>query len=189
MFNDGELFRVSTATARCTATNYRAGQRGFTTFGMGYATDQGGPSETLFVAAGNAVEGTSGPGLGKIAAGAGQLALTEVGAFLPRLTRAELTGTGDGRLFAFYASGASGSAVAQVDKSNAHVVAQTELPGIDLGQAWAFAFWGGDFWLFTAPGSETQVTQYHLRDGRSEVVGTLPALVVGAGVSTCAPQQ
>ena len=51
LFNDGELFRVSTATAACISTPFARGQSGFATlFGMGFASDTNGPQETLFVA-------------------------------------------------------------------------------------------------------------------------------------------
>ena len=50
VFNDGRLYRVSTATAACVSTSFRVGQQGFSTFGMGFATDQAGPTERLFIA-------------------------------------------------------------------------------------------------------------------------------------------
>ncbi|MCA9590689.1 MAG: hypothetical protein KC657_35560, partial [Myxococcales bacterium] len=54
--------------------------------------------------------------------------------------------------------------------------------------AFAFAHWGGDFWLFTAPQGKSQVTRLKYDDGTVETVKTDVGFeVVGAGVSTCAP--
>jgi hypothetical protein len=65
------------------------------------------------------------------------------------------------------------------------------LPGVDLGGAWAFAFWGGDFYLFTAPGgngTSSLVTRYRPSDGSVTQVAMAPGVtIVGAGVSPCAP--
>ena len=101
----------------------------------------------------------------------------------------ELTGTGDGRLYGFYDNG-FGARLVQLDKKTGQYLSETSLPGVSKGSAWAFAFWGGDFWFFTAPASASTVTRYQPATKKIDVVGTLPAeLIVGAGVSTCAPEQ
>jgi hypothetical protein len=56
--------------------------------------------------------------------------------------------------------------------------------------AWAFAFWGGDYWIFLAKGTETNTSVYQIDGGNGNIKSTTPApgrLIVGAGVSTCAP--
>jgi hypothetical protein len=53
------------------------------------------------------------------------------------------------------------------------------------GSALAFAYWGGDFYIFTSDGGSTTVTRYDPGDGDVQVVATLSRTVVGAGVSTC----
>ena len=178
---NGALFRVSTSTAACIATPYRPGQGGIDTFGMGFASNTNGAAETLFVASDNNV-----PTLGAIAIPNFNLSL--IGSFNPPLIRAELTGTGDGRLFGFYQK-PTGSAIAQIDKSNGNVIAESPLPTVDQGTHWAFGFWGGDFYTFTGPGGVTQVTRFRPSDGSVVVVGQLADEIVGAGVSTCAPSQ
>ena len=55
------------------------------------------------------------------------------------------------------------------------------------GSNFAFAFWGGDFWLFVGPGTSTDVFQYAPSTGMTTKVETESFEVVGAGVSTCAP--
>ena len=56
--------------------------------------------------------------------------------------------------------------------------------------AYAFAHWGGHFWVFLQKNAETNTTVYQI-DGMTGVISTTtPATgrtIVGAGVSTCAP--
>ncbi len=185
LFNDLHIYRVSTATAACVATPFKANQLGFSTFGMGFSTNMAGPTETLFVAA----DDTASSRLGSIDTTSFNLSV--VGGFHPVVSRAELTGTGDGRLFAFYTDPSSNmnSLVGEIDKSTAAVIAADRIP-VDQSNGYAFGFWGGDFYLFTgsttAPGSI--VTRFRPADKTTVVVGAYPALIVGAGVSTCAPQ-
>jgi hypothetical protein len=178
LYSDGELFHVSTRTARCTPTAFAPTM--FTTFGMGFVGNPNGASDTLFISPSTAsVLGTVNLQTFKVGV---------VGSFL--LPSAELTGTGDGRLFAFYSTGSgSSSAVAQVDPSTAAIVANSNLTRLPQGSGWAFGFWGGDFYLFTAPTSSSQVTRFRPSDGSQTLVATLPSTIVGAGVSTCAPQM
>jgi hypothetical protein len=66
----------------------------------------------------------------------------------------------------------------------------SDLPGVDIAGGWAFAFWGGDFYTFTAPGDTSTVVQrFRPSDGTVVQVASLSLVVVGAGVSTCAPQM
>jgi hypothetical protein len=186
VFDDGGLYRVSTKTGACTATSFTRRIDGFNRFGMGFATDLGGPSETLFVAS------SGDPGGDALASiDVKDFSLKPIDPFVPSLARAELTGTGDGRLFAFYTPSTGGDAhVAQIDKTNAHVLDDVPLPGVQQGRGWAFAFWGGDFWLFTDPKSEgaSTVTRYRPGDHTIKNVAKYKTLIVGAGVSTCAPE-
>jgi len=67
------------------------------------------------------------------------------------------------------------------------------LPGVETPQAWAFTFWGEDFYLYTAPsalaGRTTNVTRYRPSDGSIDTgyMRDIGFRIVGAGVSTCAP--
>jgi len=199
LYQDGELFRVSTATARCQATSFRSGQSSFAiNFGMGFSHDNTGTGETLFVASGNSA--TTTPALATI--DPRTFALRTVGDLQPAILNAELSGTGAGDLFAFFATrgaapcdnmnpnvNCTDSAIGQLDKATGRVVAQSVLRGNAQGTAWAFAFWGGDFYTFTAPGSGTIVNRFNPADGSIVTVATRSDQIVGAGVSTCAPAQ
>jgi hypothetical protein len=190
-FTDNLLYRVSTATGACIGTPFQSNQSGFTAFGMGYATNAAGPTESLFVAGTGDTGSATSRGLGRI--DTTSFLLTKVGNFVPDIRRAELTGTGDGRLFAFYTKGVTNgppSFIGEINTLDARVVAETPLPTVDQGQGWAFAFWGGDFYMFTGPATGgSDVTRYRPFDGTVNAVGTLPSRIVGAGVSTCAPSQ
>jgi hypothetical protein len=102
--------------------------------------------------------------------------------------RAEMTGTGDGKLFAAFKG--SPYVVAEIDKPTANVLSlapQTQINYPPNGSNFAFAFWGGDFWLFVGPGSSTDVFQYDPTKGTTIKVSSEAFEIVGAGVSTCAP--
>src|SRR4029078_13118422 len=77
------------------------------------------------------------------------LQITVVGTYDLLTGGADATGTGDSRLFGFFRS--NPVTIAEVDKSNAKILG-TAHPGVQIGSAWAFAFWGGSFWLFTKNG-------------------------------------
>lgn len=105
----------------------------------------------------------------------------------------ELTGTGDSRLFAFATVAADQSILVQLDKSDGTEVESIPLDGLDITNAFAFAFWGGDVYFFTetTPGAATsKVTRldYDENDGGGLTVVNPDAgiHIAGAGVSTCA---
>jgi hypothetical protein len=200
LFESGNLYRVSTRTAVCVPTKFVPGQGFAPQFGMGFSAnaiaDGGGGGdggETLYIA--------SDPGWGTNMPGASMLGAIDVTAytatgvapFSPIIREPELTGTGAGNLYAFWApTDTSDTAIVEIDKATAAVTTLTTLPGIYFGAGWAFAFWGGDFYTFTAPtGSQSIVTRYRPSDGSIVNVATTQQglVVVGAGVSTCAPQM
>ncbi len=184
VFSNGDLFQISTANAACKPTTYVANQLGWSTFGSGYSTGADG-GDQLFVIEVDFNQ----PSLGLGTIDTTSFKLSKVGSFQPDLTpECELTGTGDGRLFALCLSTSAGSTLAQIDPATAKIIGEDQLQTGGSQEALAFAFWGGDFWIFTAPGSQTNVTRYDPVAKTETVVTTLNAQIVGAGVSTCAPQ-
>ncbi|MDI1480176.1 hypothetical protein [Polyangium sp. y55x31] len=179
LFSDGRIYHVDVKTAACAATSYLAGQQGFTTFGMGFvANAPGSAEETLYVA------DYDGKGLARI--DTQSLALSFVGPWDKLTGAAELTGTGDARIFGFF--NYSPIIIAEIDKNSGKILSQAPQPSVSIGSGWAFAFWGGDFWLFTSPTGDSQIQQYRPSTGTTTVVKTgLGTNIVGAGVSTCAP--
>ncbi|MEA2752499.1 MAG: hypothetical protein QOI41_6642 [Myxococcales bacterium] len=188
LYSDGNLFRVSTATGACAPTPFAVSQGGFTTFGMGFASDFGGAAERLYISQ-NVTDMNAPNGLGFIDTNTFQLSF--LGLFGIDIPRSELTGTGDGRLFAYWpaANGQPGSHISELNKATGSVLAQTDLAFGSSNDAFAFAFWGGDFWIFTgAQLSPTDVSRFRPADGTTTTPTTHPSTIVGAGVSTCAPQ-
>jgi hypothetical protein len=191
-YADGSLWKVSTQKPGCIDTGFKPNQQGVGMFGMGFASKSPGSNdETLFIC------DLSGGGLGYI--DLSTMTLQRFGAFTGAIAgrNAELTGTGDARLFGFFAGsplGDAGSAsVAQLDANTVAATQQWSLPTIDTGSDWAFSFWGGDFYLYTADKYDandpyTTVTRYRPSDGSLTVLDTqLGFRIVGAGSSTCAP--
>lgn len=179
LFEDGRIFHVDVKTAACSTTAYPANQQGFLTFGMGFVSNTIGSSdETLYVA------DYTGKGLGKI--DTKTLTLSTVGPWDKLAGAAELTGTGDARVYGFFNE--VPIIIAEINKSNGNILSQAPQPSVTIGSGWAFAFWGGDFWLFTSPSGDSQIDRYRPADGTTVTVKTgLGTNIVGAGVSTCAP--
>lgn len=177
---------MSTATGACTATSFAVGQDGFQTFGMGFASDFGGAAERLYISDNNFDMTLR--GLGFIDTTTFKVSF--LGPYGADIQRSELTGTGDGRLFAFWPDNVSGngSHLTELNKASGGVLAQTNLPVGDVNDAFAFAFWGGDFWIFTGTGGPSDVNRFRPTDGTTTTPTAHPSTIVGAGVSTCAPQ-
>lgn len=196
LYTSGEIFHVQTSNAQCTATTFAPQQMGgeWALFGMGFVTDTaGGMTERLFIGGGDP---TATPGgLFGVVDGStlavqtlGNLPAT--GEFSP-----EFTGTGAAELFGFY-PGSSTAFVQGIDKTNGAALGpQMSIPG-GLGgtvSAWAFAQWGGKFYIFVTTtdiittNSTVRVIDRATGSYEGAVLQNLPYTIVGAGVSTCAP--
>jgi hypothetical protein len=162
---------------------------GFDQVGMGFSSDAvGGTAETLYV------DGIGGGGLAKV--DMATKTLVPIGAFGndTSLTgqSAELTGTGDAKLYGYFTTHPY-VRVAQVDKSTGNILSDKVLTGVAPPSDWAFSFWGGDFYLYAAPGmngtGNSSVIHYNPTTGLVEpaYVADVGFQIIGAGVSTCAP--
>lgn len=191
LFDNGELFRVSTLTASCKATSFKPGQDGFNSkFGMGFSANTSDPGETLYVAGTDVVTANAISSFGTI--DPKTFHLTMIGPASQYIGNPELTGTGDARLYGFGPTTPL-SHFAEIDKPTAKVVNDV-LIDLDLSfaAAWAFAFWGGDFYFFTAqqPGGSSVVHRYTPgQTTKPPQVADIGLTIVGAGVSTCAPSE
>lgn len=180
LFSDGKMYQVSTKDASCKATSFAVGQSGFATFGMSFARD--GAGETLYVADYN------GKGIAKI--DTTTLKLSFIGSYGTTAGSGELTARGE-QLFGFFNStGGLPTRVAMIEKMTGKLGTVRNLTGVTIGSGWAFAHWGGTFWLFHAPSSSSQVTEYDFEKMTTKTAKTgLGFVIVGAGVSTCAPTE
>jgi hypothetical protein len=160
---------------------------GFEQVGMGFATDGvGGTAETLYLSS------ISGQGLGKV----DMSTKTVVQVGNPPMGSemgGELTGTGDARLFQLLVDPMR---VDELDKSNGATLSNDTLAGFPnpfTPVAYAFSFWGGDFYVYSAPGDNTtyhsSVIHYSPATNTVDMmyVADVGFTISGAGASTCAP--
>ena len=183
-YQSGELFKLSVGNAKCTATTYKPNQLGWNDFGMGYTADNDG-GERLYVAE-SQLGGITSKGLGTI--DTQTMTLKFIAPFSKSILATELTGTADGRLFGYSADPNSGSHIYEIDKTNGKILSDAKLSVGGVNYGWAFAFWGGDFWVFTSPGGPSTVTKWDPIAKQESNVTTLSSTIVGAGVSICVPQ-
>jgi len=200
-FHDGSIVRMNTtAPLACTPTSFKPAQLGFTNdLGMGFSTNAAGStSETLYVSDNGGPEGDctqSTPSAGCMGLGLAKLdtsswTLTQVGAYTSPAAgyNAELTGTGDAKLYGFFTT--TPSSYGPIDKSSGHTdaPAPTVLSSVSVGRGgYAFSFWGGDFYFYIAPRGNTVPQHLSTKTGMVTPGDMLSFVVVGAGVSTCAP--
>lgn len=184
LFSSGEIFWVSTQTTECSQTIWRPGTEGFELFGMAFVSDRAGSSaETLFVSGGNAENFAQ----ARLAAIDDEsLVITARGNMPPAENGAELTGDANGDLYAYWPGFVSG--VARLNKDAATIDQFWNLPPSEPS-AWAFAHWGGKFYIFISTrDGRSQVLRLDPETGLVEVVvAETGRRIVGAGVSTCAP--
>src|SRR5262249_27386085 len=143
-YEDGKLYKVSTTDASCTATTFASNQLGFLKFGMAFATkDANSTAETLFIS-GAASQANQGKGFGTI--DLNTMKMTMIAQPPANLNvSADLTGTGDGRLYGFFAT--NPMTLAQIDALKGSTSAEQPLNGVSTNvNGFAFSFWGGDFW-------------------------------------------
>lgn len=186
----GAMYKVDTLNEmKCIDTGHKPGTLDFTLFGMAYVEHpKDNRCEQLYMHSLESEKLEEGPNVGKLGTlDPETMKVSMVGRI--NYSGGELTGTADGRLFAF--SGEPGRLV-EYDPKTAKVIKTTPLGSLELTNAFAFAFWGGDFYFFTEtiPGiGNSKVTKLDYKgDGSLQVVESrTPLRVVGAGVSICAP--
>jgi hypothetical protein len=186
--SEGNLFRVDIKNAlACTKTTFVPSQSGLTLFGMGFVTNSvGGTEDTLYVAGGADYTSSNSATLATV--GFPDLTLQPLRAVSGW---PELTGNANAELWGFYPD-ATAPKVARIDKQTAVEDPIYQLPSLaGTPASWAFAFWGGDFWIFLANGTLDPKTAVHRVKGTDGTLTTVIAntgrRIVGAGVSTCAP--
>ena len=184
LYNSGELFKVAIAGLTCTKTTW-ASQSGLRVFGMGFSTDvAGGETETLYIGGGLSQTQSS---FTLASLDLATMTATTIGM---QTQLPEMTGTGNAELWGFMPD-ATNARVVKFDKATGAAVTtfmEPTLAGTMSG--YAFAHWGGDFWVFLIKTGEAS-TNVHQIDGMTGAIKTTTPTtartIVGAGVSTCAP--
>jgi len=183
LFRSGVLVNVRLDTLQCTEVILNSMPSQLPSvfqFGMAFAADDSPAHESLFLIQDSLyrVDRTTRD-------------MTRVGpTSLPG--RAELTGTDDGQLYGY---ATSNGVIAHLDKSTAGSIESYRTSVVGQSE-FAFAQWGGDFWLFSGERSQpsgrtvANVTRFSPVTGESkEVLSDTGIHIVGAGSSTCAPSK
>jgi hypothetical protein len=165
---------------------------------MGFSGQVGLGTETLYMSD-TSIASITGGGLGFASLDVTSLEITPIANFDGGFAGlgAELTGSGDGRLFGFFPEALS---LARIDPATAHILASNVAPvGTPTSGSgefdFAVSFWGGLFFLYTAykgnaAAPTTDVTAYDPATRESMLVASQIGFnVVGAGSSTCLPTQ
>jgi hypothetical protein len=189
VYTSGELFRINVINASCQATDWVPRFSSFETFGMGYALDDDGLGESLYVTDYDLNGDDDSDGLARL--DTTTFELQELGPFSSNPGRvAELTSADDGELYGYFLNRDTGGTLVRIDKQTAEILEETRLPPPSSpGSALAFAYWNGDFYIFTTSGAGTDVTRYRPATGEVGIIATLAETVVGAGVTTCDPDD
>ncbi|MEO8706162.1 MAG: hypothetical protein ABI867_39395 [Kofleriaceae bacterium] len=186
LFDTGKLHRVSILDAHCAPGGWLPEPNPARMFGMGFVSPKGLAVDSLYVAAADETH---------------MLAQLDVTTEPPRWTsigpiaetgknNAELSGTSAGELFGYFPE--AGGFVQQIDRTTGKVIGKRwRIPatGKVEADAYAFAHWGGVFYVFVTVNGNSAVHAIHRKTGKYELLREhLPLPIVGAGVSTCAPQ-
>lgn len=181
-YHSGAVYRVSIIDGKCMQARIPEGAPA--EFGMGFVTD--GPkatTEKLFVAAYDDVA------FAELDVSQKRPRWKPIGTFASA-KNPELTGTGGGQLYGFFPEGGDDGFVQEIDRATGKLVGKRLRVGAPRGElgAWAFAHWGGKFYVFVTIDNNSMVYELDGKTGTSRrVLEDLPSRIVGAGVSTCAP--
>jgi hypothetical protein len=194
LYTSGELFSVDLSNAACTPTTFPPQQGNqWLLFQQAFSTDSaGGTAETEYVGGGSV---NAGPGelFGSLDPDTLLISnlgnLPQDGTFAP-----ELAGLADSTLFGFYA-GTSSAFVQQIDKASGAALGTKLAISGGLGSslsAWAFAHWGGRFYLFITTDDgvtvDSTVRTIDRVNGQVQVLlQNLPYRFTTANTATCAP--
>jgi hypothetical protein len=154
---------------------------------MGFVTDEpGGKTEKLYIAANDYTRRLS-----YIDTSTDVPTAHSVGAIGASERHPELTGTSEAKLYGFWPVTGAPSFVQEINKATGAVVGTKWELGdpLEFVGAYAFAHWGGVFYVFVSSVDST-VRAIDRKTGRYKMVmDSIPWRIVGAGVSTCAPER
>ena len=197
LYTNGQLFQVSITTAACTAANNTVGAGTMSLFGMGFVSDTaGGDTEKLYLAGGNTNPATSPRKLAYDDTHGNVLTPTVVGNIAATADYSpELTGTNEAKLYGFFPNLTAIPYVQEIDKTTGAatgMVWNVGTTGLGSVTDWAFAQWGGVFYVFVTTGSgNTRNSSVRSIDRATSTykveLQNLTNFIDGAGVSTCAP--
>jgi len=190
IYDSGELFTVNVRALplTCVKTSF-VPQLSVAKFGMGFvANEPGSTMETLFISGSDFTSSLATTKFGTL----GTTPPFKVTLKGTLMGAPEMSGTGDGKLWAFFPNVAPPK-VAQLSKADGSVVKSFTAQALSGSpRAWAFAFWGGQFFMFLERDTDvsTHVWKMDSVSGAvSHPINGTGRHIVGAGVSTCAPVE
>ena len=178
-YNTNDVYAVDLKSFECNETDYDAG---FGSFGMGYAADLKSTwKDELFIANKNT--------LAKV-----DPVSWDVTTVASLSSQAELTGNAHGELWGFLPL-EKPAALVELDKETGATKQEITISGFPATKdidTFAFATWGGGYWLFVRQygmGNSTTVYTVDKAGHLRTMVEDSGFNLVGAGVSTCAPTE
>lgn len=189
LYTSGEVFQVDLQDADCAPEPIarEVGAGGFNIFGMGFAASAPGSSDdTLFIAGGTSLGPISLGSIDPVSFETNRIEWLSTSGIAP-----ELTGDALGRLHAFV-PGTENPLIDSLDPVSAEVRKRWVLPAFSRPpNGYAFAHWGGSLYMFVNLGFQeidSRILRFDPRTGEVTTVAEgLADVIVGAGVSTCAP--
>ncbi len=188
----GPVMKVSTENAACQATTYQLGQQGQELFGMGFSSDAPAAlTEKLYLAGTTSFNFALQGGCALATLDTKTMLVQTIAALPKQLGCPDLSGNGNAELFGFFPQ-TNPAQVVKLDKVTAQPLKNWPLPaGAFAGvEAWAFAQWGGKFWLFFKSNGDLSSSVWSLDPGTgtaTKVLANTGHVITGAGVSSCAP--
>ncbi len=185
LYDSGELFKVELNNSlMCTKSTW-ASPSGMHVFGMGFSTDIAqGDTDTLYIG-GGATQVMASYMLAKV--DPTSLNATVIGS---ETQLPEMTGNANAELWGFMPD-ATMPRVVQFSKADGSIITNYPEPSLaGTMTGYAFAHWGGDYWVFLIRNGEASTSVYQVSGMTGAISSTTPApgkTIVGAGVSTCAP--
>jgi DNA-binding beta-propeller fold protein YncE len=185
-YHSHDIFLVSTKDASCAPSGIPRAHQGFQVFGMGFVSDSPSTTSEQLYICGREFTPTASV-LARV--DPVSLAFSTVGKVSTVDVRTpEFTGTGSGALYAYF-PGKTKSIVALLDKTNGKSLKTWPVPaaGAEI-RTWAFAHWGGQFYIFVSTQFNAKVLR--LDPGSGKVITLLSNTkyyIVGAGVTVRAP--
>jgi hypothetical protein len=182
LYSDGSVFEVQTTDASCRPSGFTSGG----TFGMGFTAEApGSKAEKLYLAANDGSHQLSYLDTTK------DIPTQHAVARLPATRHPELTGTSEGKLYGFFPETFQQAFVQEIDRKDGSLVGtKWELADrFESISAYAFAHWGGTFYIFVTDDRSTVRTVNRATGAYEVVMPNIPFRITGAGVSTCAPER
>lgn len=189
-YDDGKLYKIPTNNpASCVDSGYQTGVVPTAKVGMGFVSDSPGAKvESLYLAS----FGTASQLWKLNPLDPTPIVSTKIGNFASSPTSPEMTGTGAAELYAYFPAADATHRIIRVNKTTAQADLTWSLPPLASSPgAWAFAQWGGRYYVFVTESNISRVYRWDPNAASGSqwvrVQDNLPTRIVGAGVSTCAP--